>query len=116
MKPTQPRAKRPSKLKLPTLTVFKKLSLPERTQLFARWVEAKEGLYSYYDTHNCPLAQFGRALSPSIHEACSESIWPDVNDPDTQIKVVNGEGASALCREPLTFTDLAKRLSKHLNP
>ncbi len=57
-----PRAK--TALRLPTLKTFLTRPIERRAALFGRWLEAqpRKAKADYWDTDDCPLARFGRAI------------------------------------------------------
>lgn len=101
--------KRRTKLKLPTLVAFKKLPLIERTKWFARWAKTKRRRYEFMEPTDCPLAQFGAAISSTTRSG-------GVNDIDFaggRVPVFPWAW-NVLIDRPATFPALAERLAAHI--
>lgn len=94
------------KLKLPSLVVFKRLSIRARTVWFAKWAKTKRGSYDYCDVQGCALYHFGCAITSKTSSAGSQSF----STPE-QVMVTTGWEAH---NEPHTYVALSKRLTAHL--
>lgn len=97
-------------LRLPSLTAFDKLTLRQRTQLFAKWCATKRGAYDYWSIRECPLAQFGQAITRD--QSTRGGAWQFLHE-DCWYDVTSRYDAIVSC-DPSTFAALTKHLNTHL--
>ncbi len=110
-KRVKPRAK-------PPLSKLQKMSQPQRQALFVKWVkrQSREKSYSYFDTRNCALAQFGKTIKSVLpfSQACCSDLYFESKEKhrlyDT-IAILEHDRDTGAIANSSTFGELADKLS-----